>query len=250
MVSGLTTSAQAMDAQAERLAVLANNLANVGAVGFKAEHTSFFQLLPSPRAAGSVSPSDPAAPLLARATMRTGIDFSPGPLRETGNPLDVALEDSGAFFVVGSADAPRLTRGGAFTRNRDGDLAMPDGTPVLDAGRRPIRLPAQGALRIDATGAILADGAPLGQLLIVAPPDPARLTPQGNTRFLAPGDLALEPAAGARVIPGTLEQSNMNPVLGMVEMIDALRIYEAAQKAARAADETLGRAINDVGRTS
>ena len=249
MVSGLKTSAQAMDAQAERLAVLANNLANVGAVGFKAEHTSFFQLLPSPRAAGSVSPSDPAAPLLARATPRTATDFSPGPLRETGNPLDVAIEDNG-FFVVGSAEAPRLTRGGAFTRNRDGQLAMPDGTPVLDASRQPIRLPEQGAVRIDATGAVLADGAPVAQLLIVEPPDLRRLTPQGNTRFLAPADVPLEPAPNARVVPGALEQSNMNPVLGMVEMIDALRIYEAAQKAARAADETLGRAINDVGRTS
>jgi flagellar basal-body rod protein FlgF len=247
MVSGLTTSAAAMDAQTERLAVLANNLANITAAGFKADHPSFFQLLSSPRAVGLVSPTDPTAPLLTRAAMRASTDFSAGTLRDTGNTLDVALEGSG-FFVVGSEEAPRLTRAGAFTRTREGFLAAADGTPVLDARRQPIRLPEAGQLRIEPDGTISTDGAGLGQMLIVEVPDPSTLTREGGVRFVPPATFAFTPSATARVRQGTLELSNVNPVLTMVEMIDALRVYESAQRAARGADETLGRAINDVGR--
>jgi flagellar basal body rod protein FlgG len=248
MVSGLKTSAAAMEAQIERLAVVANNLANVTAVGFKADRPSFFQLLPSPRAAGLVSPADPAAPLLAPTGMRTRTDLSSGALRETGNLLDVALEGVG-FFVVGSAAAPRLTRAGAFTRTRDGVLAALDGTPVLDVRRETIRLPENGEVRIDSTGTVTGDGIELGRLLIVQVPARSRLVRDGSVRFVPPQDLALEPAASARVRQGTLELSNVNPVVAMVEMIDALRIYESAQRTVRSADETLARAVNDIART-
>jgi flagellar basal body rod protein FlgG len=132
-VSGLGTAASAMDAQSERLAVLANNLANVAAAGFKAEHLSFIQLLTSPRAAGSVPPTDPAAPLPCRPHSRTKTDFS-------------------------------------------------------------------------------------------------------------------SPARNAQVRQGVIEQSNVNPVLTLVEMVDAMRVYEAAQRAARGVDETLSHAVNDVAR--
>lgn len=246
MVSGLKTSAAAMDAQAERLAVLANNLANAGAVGFKANHPSFFQLLSSPRAAGSVTPADPAAPLLIPTAMQATIDFSAGSFRETGNALDLAIEGSG-FFVVGSTDAPRLTRAGAFTRTPAGVLATLDGTPVLDARRRPLQLPDGGAVEVSTDGTVRVGGASVGQLLVVDVPL-AALTRDEAGRFIAPADVPLEASRTSQVRQGLLELSNVNPVLTMVEMIDALRVYEAAQRAARGIDETLGRAVNDVGR--
>lgn len=247
MVSGLKTSAAAMDAQAERLAVLANNLANTGAVGFKANHPSFFQLLSSPRAAGSVSPADPAAPLLIPTAMQTNIDFSAGTFRETGNALDLAIEGSG-FFVVGSTDAPRLTRAGNFTRTQTGVLATLDGIPVLDARRRPLQLPDNGAIQISTDGTVTVGGTSVGQLLVVDVPALNGLTRDEAGRFIAPADFRLEPSRTSQVRQGLLELSNVNPVLTMVEMIDALRVYEAAQRTARGIDETLGRAVNDVGR--
>src|SRR5215471_5812183 len=157
IVSGLGTAATAMDAQSERLAVLANNLANVSAAGFKTEHLSFVQLLTSPRAVGSVPPTDPTAPLPVRPLSQTRTDFSPGAMRDTGNPLDVAIDGPG-FFVIGSATDPRLTRSGAFMRGRDGALVTADGTPVLDTRRRPIQLPDRGPVQIDDAGTITADG--------------------------------------------------------------------------------------------
>jgi flagellar basal-body rod protein FlgG len=243
MVTGLGTSAAAMQAQGERLAVLANNLANLTTGGFKADHMEFFQPLSSPRTAGPVD-AGPAAPA---AVPSTRTDLSPGALRETGNPLDLALEGPG-FFVVETRAGLRLTRSGGFVRSADGFLAAPDGARVLDASRRPLALPAEGAVQVDPQGQVRAGGATLGQLLVVDPPDPRRLTKEGGTRFVSPPEAPLPPARGARVVQGAIEQSNVNPVLTLVEMIDALRIYEAAQRASRGLDETLSRAVNEVGR--
>lgn len=247
MVTGLHTAASAMGAQTERLAVLANNLANAGAAGFKADHLEFFQLLTSPRAAGSVSPTDPAAPPSPTTTLRNRTDFSAGPLRETGNPLDVAIEGPG-FFVVDSANGLRLTRAGTFARTSGGVLATIDGTPVLDARRQPVPLPEGGRIEIADDGTVLVDGAQVGQLLIVNP-DIRTLSREDGTRFVPPADASLAPFSQAQVRQGALELANVNPILTLVEMIDALRVYEAAQRAARGVDETLGRAVNDVSRT-
>lgn len=248
IVSGLGIAASGMDAQSERLSVLANNLANVAAAGFKAEHLSFVQLLTSPRAAGSVPPTDPAAPLHARPQSRTKTDFSPGTMRDTGNPLDVAIEGRG-FFVVGSATDPRLTRAGTFMRGRDGAMVTADGTPVLDARRRPIQLPDRGTIEIDDTGTISAEGATVAQLWIVDLPRPEVLVRDGGTRFVPPPDTDLPPARNPSVRQGVVEQSNVNAVLTLVEMVDALRVYEASQRAAKGVDETLSRVVNDVPRT-
>ena len=245
MVNGIKTSAAAMMAQGERLAVLTNNLANASATGFKADAVGFFQPLTSPRAAGSVSPTDPAAPLTP-PSFRTRIDLTAGAMQDTGNALDLALDGEG-FFVLGDPEGLRLTRAGSFTRTRAGLLAAPDGAPVLDTGQQPIRLPERGAIVVDDAGAVSVDGRPVARLLIASAPAD-RLVRQGGVRFALPEGVAPTPLAGARVRQGVLEASNVNPVLTLVEMIDALRVYEAAQRATHGIDETLRRAVNDVGR--
>jgi flagellar basal-body rod protein FlgF len=248
IVSGLGTAASAMDAQSERLAVLANNLANVAAAGFKTEHLSFVQLLTSPRAVGSVPPTDPAAPLTTQTQSETRTDFSPGAMRDTGNALDVAIDGPG-FFVIGSATEPKLTRAGNFVRGRDGALTTSDGTPVLDTRRRPIKLPDRGTLEVDDSGTISADGETVATMWVTEVPRRDALIRDGGTRFIPPVGSDLPNAKNPGVRQGVLEQSNVNPVLTLVEMVDALRVYEASQRAAKGVDETLSRAVNDVPRT-
>lgn len=248
MVSGLKTSAAAMDAQNERLSVLANNLANVGTVGFKADGLAFFQLLTSPRAAGSVSPTDPAAPPM-QAGIRTRVDFSDGAMRDTGNPLDLAIEGSG-FFAVGDPTNPKLTRAGNFTRGAGGGLETLDGQPVLGDGRQPIRLPPGGKITIEENGDIVVDGTSAGKIGVFDVKNRGPLSRDGSARFVVPQGVQIATAETVKIKQGALEQSNVNPVVTLVEMIDALRVYEAASKAARSVDETLNRAVGDVGRTS
>ena len=83
---------------------------------------------------------------------------------------------------------------------------------------------------------------------IVDPPRVDALKRDGRTRFLPPPDLDLCPARNVHVRQGAIGQSNVNPVLTLVEMIDAMRVYEASQRAGRDVAETLSHAVNDVGR--
>jgi flagellar basal-body rod protein FlgG len=247
MVSGLQSAAAAMHAQGERLTVLANNLANVTTAGYKADHPEFFQLLTSPRAAGSVSPTGPAAPPELPGEVQTRTEFTTGPMRETGNPLDLALEGRG-FFVLQTENGQRLTRAGTFTRSAEGLLSTPDGAAVLGADSRPITLPERGRVSVDEHGTLSVDGSPAATLRIVDTESLERLRKEGGTRFVVPEDLALAPAQGVTVRQGAIEMSNVNPILTLVEMIDALRVYEAAQRSARSVDDTVRRAVNEVGR--
>jgi len=116
MVPGIKASAMMMVAQENRLAVLSDNLANASATRSKAHAMRFFQPLPSPRAAGSVSPTDPAAPPSVPSFV-TRVDLSPGVLQDTGKVLDLAIEGQG-FFVLGGPGGPYLTRAGVWSSSR------------------------------------------------------------------------------------------------------------------------------------
>jgi flagellar basal-body rod protein FlgF len=116
------------------------------------------------------------------------------------------------FFVVRAESGNRLMRAGTFTRRSHGNLGTHASMPVVGSDGRPLTLPA-GGREIDERGNVGVEG-------------------EAGTRFAVPDDA----------------QSNVNSILTLVEMIDALRVYEAAQKAARGVDETVSRAVNGVGR--
>lgn len=246
MVSGLYTAASGMDAQLERLSVLANNLANLATVGFKADHLEFSQFLTSPTPAGPVPPAGLAGPPSGPPIpFRVLTDHSQGILRAAGNALDLAINGPG-FFVLETPTGPQLTRAGNFTRNPDGVLVAQDGTPVQGVDGNVVL--GDGVVTVDETGRVLVNGNRQGQLLIVDPPDLTRLTKTSATRFISPQDEPLVPVPAPNVRQGTLELSNVKPFLALVSMTDALRNYEAAQRVARATDSTLGKAVNEVGR--
>ena len=197
----------------------------------------------------SVSPTGSAAPPELPGEVQTRTEFSTGPLRETGNALDFALEGRG-FFVIRSEGGDRLTRAGTFTRSAEGVLSTPDGAAVLGIDGRPIALPERGRIAVDEQGNLSIDDAQVATLRIVDTQELERLRKEGGTRFVAPADLELTAAQGVTVRQGVIELSNVNPILTLVEMIDALRVYEAAQRSARSVDDTLRRAVNEVGRPS
>lgn len=240
---GWAFAASAMHRQAERLDAIAHNLANAATTGFKAAGVAFDALLASAIVPASLGDAGGAPPRVLAA--RTAIDLRPGPILATGRPLDAAIEGPG-FFVVAGPRGPELTRAGAFTRDAQGRLVTLDGLPVLGEDRQPVALPPAGEVRLAADGAVLGDGAPVARLLLVDVPV-GRLRRTEAARFRPAPGTALGPAP-VRLIPGALEGANVNPVLALVELIDALRIYEAAQRAVRQIDDTVGRAIHDVGR--
>jgi len=238
-------------AQQLRMEVLANNLSNLNTVGFKEDRTVFRSYLSGwldrakyPSAQSSLGRE--RASNIKVGLEETATSFSPGQLKHTGNPLDLALEEGG-FFCVQKAEGIHYTRKGNFALDERGILVTHEGLPVL--GRRGEITIDGKEIVVDLEGNVVVDGARVDTLRIVDFPKPYALEKVGDN-FFFPVNAALDekPAEGVKVNQGFVELSNVNPVRAMTEMIEALRGFEAYQKLIQSASELTSKAINEVGR--
>jgi flagellar basal-body rod protein FlgG len=253
-----------MQVQAKLNDVTANNLANVNTAGFKKD-TGVVRSFPEMLLhwLGDASKMDnpshlpPMVGYLSTGALLEEVIPSvhvPGILQETENPLDVAIIGN-AYFVVGAGPGgeERFTRQGNFKLAGDGMLVTNDGHPVL--GENGAIYITGTNIEINKTGQIFADGLPVDTLRAVRFVDEngndsrAGLEKAGNTLFRHPNPQAVVPANGFQLVQGFLEGSNVSPVEEMVAMIQVMRAYEANQKAVQAHDQTLEKAVNEVGRS-
>lgn len=246
MTRGIYTIASGGVAAMARLDAAAQNLANVGTAGYKAERVTFAL---RPLTAGPAG----ADPVLARTAAQvqqvaTVRDFSQGPIRTTGNPLDVALAGNG-FFAVQTARGERFTRQGGFQRDAEGFLATPSGERVLSDQQTDIRL-GEGPVEIGDDGTVRAEGVQVARLRIVAFGDRPALVPEGRALYVpAPGAVGRElSAAETRLVPGSIEGANVDAVSGLVDLVELTRGFESYMKALQRLDEVTARSIGDVGR--
>lgn len=242
-------------AQESRLEVLAHNLANVATIGFKAD-VPIFEVISSPRtpsvpgmpSARSATPPPPALSFEGTYVTFVGVktDMSPGELRSTGNPLDVAINGKG-WFSVQTPRGIRYTRKGTFTLDNQGQLVTQDGWPVV-GNRGPITIQGRD-VRIDPRGVITVDEQEIDQLkLVVAPGDDAFQKEESSLFAPKPGVAPVAAEATMDVKQGYVELSNVNAIKGMTALIDVMRAHESYQKVLQAFSETTSRVINDVGR--
>ena len=256
MVKGLFTSYTGMANEQKRLDIIANNLANAATVGYKEENVasqSFDSML-------TIKVKDASEAFNNRpiGNMSLGVklgevytNFQQGSLRQTSNTYDLALDGKGFFTlkVVDKAgnESLQYTRNGSFTMTKNGYIVDGDGNRLMgDAGEIVIP-PEAGNVVIDATGAIYADGAYIDTLQIADFEDYKYLIKTGDTRYKALDGASLT-VSNAKVNQGYTEQSNVNVVSEMVEMISITRAYEANQKAIKSIDQTLDLAANSVGK--
>ena len=259
MYTGLYAAVSGSRAQEKRLAILNNNLANATTAGFKADK-ALFRVSELPLVVGTVTPEgSPTAvvasldPLWGRHSsqqqlLMTHTDFSQGPIRETGNPLDVALEGQG-FFVVKTPDGVAYTRQGVFSINADGLLVTREGL-VVQGESGPLNV-SGSHIDIDASGEVSVDGVSQGRLKLVDFAPPYGLQKMGDTLFRAVTPEAQELAPNGLVVhQRAVEASNSEPIQLLSATIVASRAYEAYQKVIQAFDETAGRAVNDLAKTT
>lgn len=254
MMDGIYPVLSGALAQEKRLEVITNNLANINTSGFKKD-IALFEGMAVGRETTAVR-----APLFSHASAVFGAldqiitDFSAGPIRMTGEPLDVAIAGEG-FFAIQTPVGIRYTRNGHFTLNSEREIVTQGGFQVLGSGG-PISLPT-GTIMIDSEGRISVKesetigGAPVevDLLPIFRFANSDALKKVGATLFNARGAEAT-PSTEGRIRQGALEGSNVNSVEEMVAMITVTRRYEAAQKAMQTADEIAGKAVNEVGRVA
>ena len=243
MNSGMYSAISGSVSALKRLDIISNNLANVNTAGFKKDHMSFESLLAGPINPPAVPQGSTADPILHRENIY--IDYGSGPISQTGNPLDLAIDGDG-FFVIQTPDGQAYTRQGNFRLSADGTLVTADGMPVVGQGG-PIRV--QGSvIEIDNKGMVTVDGTPSGTISIVDFPRPYALTKKDGARFVPADGQQAPQAAGGSIRQGHLEGSNVDSISEMVQMIETSRYFEACSKVIKGFDDMAAKAANEIGR--
>lgn len=206
--------------------LLANNIANAETVGFKTESLMLDDEPLRPKAPkGGLQP--PIHFVLDRGV---GRDFGQGSLKQTGNPLDLAITGDG-FFQIASPDGARFTRDGRFTTDDQGRLVTQAGDPVMDDSGGEITLDmTKPPPRIAEDGTISQGGVAVGRVGVYRFAELGALSKEGDGLYSNTSNLQPEQANDIKVAQGMTEGSNVQTILQMTRLIEVSRAYESAAK--------------------
>lgn len=248
---GLWMSAAGMSSQVHRQSVIANNLANASTNAFKPDFTMTRERPSAVEERGMLSSRNLLERLGGGVLVEpTWTDYAQGGLKESGNPLDLALNGAGFFLVNLQDGEERLTRNGVFERNAKGMLVTHDGLEVLDRNRRPIRLPDgdNASLSVGADGTLAeGSGDVVARLAIVDAPA-AALAKEGGGLFSFNGSGRPDFASDTTTLKqGWVESSGTDPVIEMARLIDTSRTIEANARLISIHDQIMDMTVNRLG---
>jgi flagellar basal-body rod protein FlgG len=255
VIYGLYLSATGVIANSYREDVIANNLANAETTAFKRNTTAFQQRLTAAQEKSALAGhTDPLQEGIGGGFLvsPTGLDLSQGDLEATGNTLDLAVVGKG-FFAVDDHGKTELTRDGKFIMDRDGNVIVDNATGqhVLGADMKPLVLdPSRIAqTTINASGEITQNGKLSGQVGLFDVSDPTKLVNQGGSilDYSQAGDLK---SADGSIRSQFTERASVDPAVELTHLMDAQRQLEANANMIKYQDETLGKAVTDVGKLS
>jgi flagellar basal-body rod protein FlgF len=241
MIRGLYTSATGMQIQKDVQQVLADNLANASTSGFKS-YDLIHKVHAEKKISNSVTGDEVGMLTYGSETYDTTFDFSQGPLRQTGNPLDIAISGPGFFAVQDHQGKVAYSRNGHFTLDQDGFLVNQAGDLVLDSGFAPIYVGNQGvnSINILKTGTVMINGEFNTVLKAYTFPEGTAILRQGNDKFMADSqNISMNLANDSLMNQGFIEASNVSTIKSATEMVQVMRTYEANQKAIQAQADTI-----------
>lgn len=240
MENSLYVGLSAQMAQEARMAVLSNNIANMNTPGYRGHNIVFEEYLTSPKR--------------MKEDVSLVFDYGqykitdPGPIKETGNPLDVALVGPG-YMGIQTPAGVQYTRAGNFTINNEGELVTARGQNVLDEGGGAIVIPAEARyVTIDEAGVISTDEGQVGTIMVAEFADYQKLEPAGNGNYTT--EDPPQPAENTRMFQGRVEGSNVNAVVEMTRMIDVVREYQSTQRMMQSEHDRQRTAIQRILRSS
>lgn len=234
MQDGLYVTLSGQMALERRMNTIADNVANMSTVGFRATGVRFSDLVEG-TGAKQVS---------FASTGEEYLSTQSGAMRQTGNPLDFAVRGDG-WFAIDTPAGMVLTRDGRFELNTEGGLQTLEGYPVLDAGGAPIQLdPNGGPPTAGADGSLRQGERLVGALGLFTHQPGADFKRFGNSGIIPqtePEPLVDRMDAGVR--QGFVEDANVNPVTEMMRLIQVQRAFEAQAAATRETETSLDSAI-------
>ena len=248
MPYGMYISAEGAAAQAQRLEVIANNLANVDTAGFKQDVPTFQARFAEAILRGQAQAGDQSINDLGGGVKVIDVetDHSTGQLKRTGNDLDLAINGKGFFHVRGDDRQMYLTRAGNFALDTQGRLVTQNGhRPVLDQADSEVVLAPELPWSISADGFISQGGA-IYALGMSQPESLGELVKVGNNLFQPLGAVQPLTLAERNIRQGYLEMSSANPVRQMMAMIETTRAFEANTRMIQNQDTMLGALISRV----
>jgi flagellar basal-body rod protein FlgF len=226
-------------AQQRVMEVVAVNIANVNTPGFKAQRVQFSDWLAPLKGTDAPRGDRTIAYTQDRATWR---EQRAGTLTHTGNPFDLGITGDG-YFTVRTASGPRLTRDGRFGLMPDGTVADGAGDAVLDSNGRPIVLSSTDTqIAIASDGTVSSENGQLAKIGVVQPTNPMQLAAEGNTLFSSGSPTAAVTSPG--VVQGSMEDSNVEPVLEINRMMDGLRQFQFVTQLIQAENDRQQSAID------
>jgi len=242
MIKGIYHAAAGMLPRMNQQETVGNNLANVNTTGFKADKRFFRTALNSSLLQGGGF-GQPVQLNEDQFSLTT--DFSQGAFTETRNPLDVAINGDG-FIAVETGDVISYTRNGSFAISAEGELVNNRGYRVMGE-EGPIKVVGK-EVTIRYSGEVIIDGKSAGTLKIVDFEQPYNLKRNGFGYFVPDGDAEGFRPDNLELRQGFLEDSNVDPISEMLQMIELNRNYESCQKAIQTQDESLKLAVNELPR--
>ncbi|MCA9192930.1 MAG: flagellar hook basal-body protein [Planctomycetales bacterium] len=240
-------SAAGANAQSHRLDVISNNLANVNTTGFK-PHMSMIQsrhaeAIEEGEAAGGMGTIDDIGGGVIIRPNET--QFMQGPIRQTGNPTDMAISEPNSFFVVQRGDQQLLTRAGNFLFDSRGQLVTTHGDPVLSTGGAPITIDPSQPYQIGDDGVVTQAGN-RQSVMLARPPAPGDLSRVGDNLYQSLTRIDTVPTQLRAIKSGAIEASAVEPTGTMMQLIEATRMYEANVRMIQNQDQVMGQLISRV----
>jgi len=272
MLRGLYAAGSGMVAQQRRQEMLTNNLSNIETPGYKSDQGSL-RTFPTMLINAMGKDNSRFGRSNHLGELATGVymqeltpNFRQGDIKETGNNTDFALlqglvptdEESGqegmlVFETLNNDGELRYTRNGNFTIDGQGFLTSSKGHYILGDNGEPINVQNEN-IRVTSDGQIFSNEEELlGQISVTVIADPAQLVKEGEGFLRYDGENDVVTALGNgevtyQIQQGFVERSNVDASQTMTEMMTVLRSFEANQKVLQAYDQSMERAVNDVGR--
>jgi len=256
MIRGLYVAASGMIAQQKRQENVSNNIANIETPSFKKQ-----TLLVKARESSKISKeSDGVKTPIGEMQLGLGVegvttDFSQGLLRETGRLEDLAIDGQGYFKTRLVSGEAAYTRNGSLNMDSEGYLYNSDGFPIYGSKTEggpsePIQIDAE-TFSVDGQGNIIdSEGNKLWKMAFVDIADTALLKDSGTGVYITEtgGSENEIEAENAKIVSGMLEASNVNALEEMVKLMEISRSFESNQRIIQSIDETLGKAVNEIGK--
>ena len=253
MVRGFYEAASGVLATQKSFNVVANNIANVGTSGFKAEGTvgsSFAEHLVARIGGGNIFPSRNIGPgSFFTVNIIEYTDFAQGSIENTDRELDMAINGNGYFIVRSDTLGDVLTRNGQFDVDSEMQLVLPGVGLVLDDGGSPITLESS-TFEVNADGAILVGDEEVGRVGVFSVSDESSMINAGRGFYFSSETPETATIGSYMVVQGALEKSNVNMAMEMSRVMSGQNMFNACAQIVKMYDSLNEVLVTQIGKVS